>query len=85
MDPLTSGKYPESMRSLVGRRLPEFTEEQSRLLAGSFDFVGLNYYTTNFAADQPASNLNPSYETDANVNYLSEKTSITINYLYYIC
>lgn len=85
MDPLTSGKYPESMRSLVGRRLPEFTAKESRLLTGSFDFLGLNYYTTNFAADQPASNLNPSYETDANVNYLSEKTSITINYLYYIC
>ncbi|XP_014496953.2 beta-glucosidase 12-like [Vigna radiata var. radiata] len=78
MDPLTSGKYPESMRSLVGRRLPEFTEEQSRLLAGSFDFVGLNYYTTNFAADQPASNLNPSYETDANVNYLTERNGIPV-------
>ena len=75
MDPLTSGRYPESMRSLVGKRLPEFSEEESRLVAGSFDFLGLNYYTTNYAADQAASNLKPSYETDANVNYLSEQKS----------
>ncbi|XP_052726628.1 cyanogenic beta-glucosidase-like isoform X2 [Vigna angularis] len=78
MQPLTSGKYPESMRSLVGRRLPEFTAEESRLLAGSFDFLGLNYYTTNYAADQPSSNLNPSYETDANVNYLTERNGIPV-------
>ncbi|XP_047176537.1 isoflavonoid 7-O-beta-apiosyl-glucoside beta-glycosidase-like, partial [Vigna umbellata] len=78
MQPLTSGKYPESMRYLVGRRLPEFTAEESRLLAGSFDFLGLNYYTTNYAADQPSSNLNPSYETDANVNYLTERNGILV-------
>jgi len=42
MEPLTSGKYPDTMRKLVGKRLPEFSAEESTLLAGSFDFLGLN-------------------------------------------
>ena len=51
MDPLTSGDYPNSMRSLVRTRLPKFTAEQSKLLIGSFDFIGLNYYSTTYASD----------------------------------
>ncbi|XP_062017442.1 beta-glucosidase 12-like isoform X3 [Rosa rugosa] len=66
MDPLTNGDYPHSMRSLVGNRLPKFTKEQSKLLIGSFDFLGLNYYTANYAADAPHYNsVNASYLTDA--------------------
>jgi len=53
MDPLTSGKYPDSMRSLVGARLPRFTHEESKELKGSFDFLGLNYYSTHFAINNP--------------------------------
>ncbi|PRQ34659.1 putative glycosidase [Rosa chinensis] len=65
MDPLTNGDYPHSMRSLVGNRLPKFTKEQSKLLIGSFDFLGLNYYTANYAADAPHYNsVNASYLTD---------------------
>jgi len=77
MDPLTSGKYPEIMREKVGERLPEFTEEESKLLAGSFDFLGLNYYTTNYVSlVEPAPDTFPSYETDPGVEYSSEETSI---------
>lgn len=47
-DPITFGDYPEMMKELVGSRLPEFTSEQSRLLRGSYDFLGLNHYTTRF-------------------------------------
>ncbi|XP_004295223.1 PREDICTED: beta-glucosidase 12-like [Fragaria vesca subsp. vesca] len=66
MDPLTNGDYPHSMRSLVGNRLPKFTKEQSKLLIGSFDFLGLNYYTTYYASYTPQNNsLNASYVTDA--------------------
>jgi len=80
MEPLTSGKYPESMRSLVGKRLPEFTKEEAKLVAGSMDFLGLNYYTSNYAANKPRVEPSPiskaklSYVTDPNVNYLSEET-----------
>ncbi|OWM73473.1 hypothetical protein CDL15_Pgr026572 [Punica granatum] len=66
LDPIVYGNYPHSMRSLVGARLPKFTKEQSAMLKGSFDFLGLNYYTTNYARDVRQSNsVNASYLTDA--------------------
>lgn len=50
MDPIVYGDYPKTMRPIVGNRLPKFTKEQSALLKGSFDYLGLNYYTGNYAA-----------------------------------
>ncbi|XVF03227.1 hypothetical protein REPUB_Repub04eG0243300 [Reevesia pubescens] len=49
LDPLIFGDYPSSMRSRVGSRLPNFTESESALLKGSFDFIGINHYTTYYA------------------------------------
>ncbi|GAB2300202.1 hypothetical protein Dimus_034241 [Dionaea muscipula] len=64
-DPITSGDYPKSMRSIVGHRLPKFTKEESEMLKQSFDFFGLNYYTTYYAQSSPHSNsVNLSYTTD---------------------
>lgn len=69
MDPLTSGDYPKSMRALVGSRLPKFNTMQTKLLIGSFDFIGLNYYSSTYASDAPLlSNARPSYLTDSLVN-----------------
>ncbi|KAK7262567.1 hypothetical protein RJT34_30141 [Clitoria ternatea] len=66
MEPLTIGDYPKSMRNLVKTRLPKFTKEQSKLLIGSYDFIGINYYTTAYAYDAPQlSNAKPSYLTDS--------------------
>ncbi|XP_058073485.1 beta-glucosidase 24-like isoform X3 [Magnolia sinica] len=56
MDPLTNGEYPPSMRSYVDNRLPKFTKEQSDMLRGSFDFIGLNYYTSSRAKWDPNRN-----------------------------
>ncbi|KAK9941264.1 hypothetical protein M0R45_017877 [Rubus argutus] len=79
MDPLTNGDYPHSMRSLVGNRLPKFTKEQSKLLIGSFDFLGLNYYTANYAAYAPHQNfVNASYMTDARATLSSVLNGIPI-------
>lgn len=50
-DPIYLGDYPVSMRSRLGERLPQFTEEEKKKLLGSSDFFGLNHYTTMFAAD----------------------------------
>ena len=44
------------MRLLVGRRLPKFTEAESKMLKGSIDFLGVNYYTANYAENAPPSN-----------------------------
>ncbi|KAK6933694.1 Glycoside hydrolase family 1 [Dillenia turbinata] len=55
MDPLVFGHYPETMVSMVGERLPKFSAEESLLVKGSFDFLGLNYYMGFFAIDVPCS------------------------------
>jgi beta-glucosidase len=75
MDPLIKGDYPASMSGLVGNRLPKITKEQSKLIKGSFDFIGLNYYTTNYAAHLPPSNgLNKTYSTDSRANLTGESS-----------
>lgn len=78
MGPLTTGDYPQSMRSLVGQRLPKFSEEQTRLLNGSFDFIGLNYYTSRYAANAPhhLTNAMPCYLTDPLVDLTSKTLHI---------
>ncbi|CAL5068424.1 unnamed protein product [Urochloa decumbens] len=79
MDPLTKGDYPRSMRALVGNRLPRFTKEQSDLVKGAFDFIGLNYYTTNYAYNLPPPNgLNATYNTDARANLTGFRNGVPI-------
>ncbi|KAG2566868.1 hypothetical protein PVAP13_7NG237100 [Panicum virgatum] len=79
MDPLTRGDYPLSMRTLVGNRLPQFTKEQSELVKGAFDFIGLNYYTANYADNLPPSNgLNVTYNTDARANLTGIRNGVPI-------
>lgn len=70
LDPLTSGKYPDSMRSLVGARLPRFSSEEAKDIKGSFDFLGYNYYSTDFAINNPIpeNSLHTDYVLDARAN-----------------
>lgn len=83
MDPLTGGDYPFIMRTLLGDRLPRFTDEESRLIKGSFDFIGLNYYTASYAYGLPLSKTGvQNYVTDSFVSstgnllrYVSATTS----------
>ncbi|XP_011625439.1 beta-glucosidase 12 [Amborella trichopoda] len=67
-DPIALGDYPFSMRALVGGRLPKFTKEQSLLLKGSYDFLGLNYYTTNYVLHATSKSNVVSYSTDSQTN-----------------
>nr|BAO04173.1 hypothetical protein [Delphinium grandiflorum] len=55
MNPLVFGDYPEIMKTNVGSRLPSFTKDESKLLKGSFDFIGLNHYFTVYIQDKPRS------------------------------
>lgn len=73
LDPVVNGHYPHSMRKYVGSRLPEFSEIESEKLRGSFDFLGVNYYTAQYVSD--ASNTiveTLSYTTDPKVKYTSK-------------
>ncbi|WJX50305.1 Beta-glucosidase 12 [Trifolium repens] len=79
MDPLANGDYPKSMRALVGSRLPKFTKEQARLVSGSFDFIGINYYSSCYASDAPQlRNANTSYLTDSLSSYSFEREGKSI-------
>ncbi|CAO2035430.1 unnamed protein product [Urochloa humidicola] len=79
MDPLTKGDYPQSMRLFVGNRLPQFTPKQSELVKGAFDFIGINYYTTNYASNVSSSNgTNVSYNTDAHVYLTGLRNGVPI-------
>ncbi|WJX71789.1 Beta-glucosidase 12 [Trifolium repens] len=79
LEPLTVGDYPSSMRSLVGSRLPKFSKQQSKLVKGSFDFLGLNYYTSTYATDAPElSQARPSLLTDSQVITSNERNGIPI-------
>lgn len=76
MEPLTTGDYPQSMRKLVGTRLPKFSTEQSNKLKKSYDFLGVNYYTANFVSNAPISSSETlSYTTDSKVTTTSKLTN----------
>lgn len=42
---LCAGDYPESLKTCAGANLPKFTPEESQLVKGSTDFLGINFYT----------------------------------------
>nr|CAB3465458.1 unnamed protein product [Digitaria exilis] len=55
INPLVYGDYPESMKRIVGSRLPKFTKEQSEMIRGTADFIGINHYTSVYVSDRPNS------------------------------
>ncbi|KAI3765221.1 hypothetical protein L2E82_15249 [Cichorium intybus] len=67
MEPLFSGKYPDIMRKNAGDRLPKFTREQAKLVKGAYDFLGLNYYCSNYATTAEATDV-VSYSNDIKIH-----------------
>ncbi|THG10858.1 hypothetical protein TEA_024861 [Camellia sinensis var. sinensis] len=55
MGPLVFGDYPDIMKKNVGTRLPAFTKIESEQVKGSFDFIGVNHYTTIYTRDKSSS------------------------------
>ncbi|KAH9329021.1 hypothetical protein KI387_001129, partial [Taxus chinensis] len=51
LDPLLFGDYPSSMKKIAGSRLPTFTKQQSEILKGSLDLVGVNHYGSYYVSD----------------------------------
>ncbi len=91
MDPLTYGHYPRAVKDLVGDRLLKFTYEEEQLLKGSYDFLGLQYYTSYYA--KPNAAIDPNhirYKTDSHVNEtrkFTKKIIIIIHWRWkvYVC
>jgi len=71
------GKYPEYMRSQIDAksaeqgfeesRLPQFSEEDSAMLAGSYDFIGMNFYTSDLVWPQTSDINEVSYWADQDI------------------
>lgn len=72
MEPLNSGHYPAEMVKYVRKRLPIFSEEQSSMVKGSYDFIGLNYYTSNYATNGSCESENPIYSTEFCLQFSGE-------------
>jgi len=77
---LKDGKYPEVMRQKVdakseaqgfeNSRLPTFTAEEEQIVAGSSDFIGLNFYTCEIVYPEESDINIVSYDEDDDVvNY----------------
>ncbi|KAH7517069.1 hypothetical protein FEM48_Zijuj09G0023100 [Ziziphus jujuba var. spinosa] len=46
LDPLVFGDYPQIMKENAGSRIPAFTKAESKIVKGSFDFIGIIHYLT---------------------------------------
>ncbi|CAN7100600.1 unnamed protein product [Brassica rapa subsp. narinosa] len=65
MEPLVTGKYPVDMvNNVKGGRLPTFTAKQSKMLKGSYDFIGINYYSSSYTKNIPCSTENVTLLSD---------------------
>nr|BAO04174.1 hypothetical protein [Delphinium grandiflorum] len=72
MDPFVYGDYPFVMRKLVGERLPTFTKEEKKMVKGSLDFVGINYYYSKYVEHVDNHHTEPiDWATDTHVKLQS--------------
>ena len=52
VDVLVFGDYPDVMKR-AGMRVPSFTEDESKQVKNSFDFIGINHYSTEYIKNSP--------------------------------
>ncbi|URD79838.1 Glycosyl hydrolase family 1 [Musa troglodytarum] len=70
LHPLTYGYYPKSIQEIVKDRLPKFTADQVKMVKGSYDYVGVNQYTSYYMKDNGVTNPKPvSYQDDWHVEF----------------
>ncbi|EOX95068.1 Beta glucosidase 11 [Theobroma cacao] len=55
VNPLVFGDYPDTMKKIAGSRIPTFTNHESELVRGSFDFLGVIHYSSYYVEDDPGS------------------------------
>ena len=63
-----------TMRSLIGHRLPKFSPAESKMLKGSYDFLGINYYTSHYASTSTSAvnSKQLSWTVDGRLNLTSK-------------
>ncbi|CAL9173946.1 unnamed protein product [Musa hybrid cultivar] len=79
LHPLTYGYYPKSIREIVKDRLPKFTADQVKMVKGSYDYVGINQYTSYYMKDNGVTNPKPvSYQDDWHVEFKFDRDGVPI-------
>ncbi|XP_052489650.1 beta-glucosidase 44 isoform X2 [Gossypium raimondii] len=71
LHPIRYDEYPKTMQEIIGERLPKFTEEEVKMVNGSFDYVGINQYTTRYISSPKTPSNVTSYQTDWNATFAS--------------
>ncbi|KAJ0673275.1 putative 3-alpha-(S)-strictosidine beta-glucosidase [Helianthus annuus] len=73
LEPITSGNWPVNVQNFAtapsvhhpqGRYLPVLTDDQKIRLIQSYDFLGINYYTANYAQIYSTSSLSSGFLDD---------------------
>lgn len=79
-----TGDYPLGMREHIALKnrqglarsaLPQFTEEERRLVKGTADFYALNHFTTRFVMHERQNGS--TYDTDRDVQFLQDITCLS--------
>ncbi|KAL0330488.1 UNVERIFIED_CONTAM: Raucaffricine-O-beta-D-glucosidase [Sesamum radiatum] len=79
LEPIVTGHYPQTMIDNVPpENLAPFSHRESHRLKGSYDFVGLNYYTAMYATNDPDPQCEDGYFKDQHVKYQNNRGGILI-------
>jgi beta-glucosidase len=79
MEPIVYGRYPiEMVNHVKDGRLPSFTPEESSMLKGSYDFIGINYYSSSYSIDVPCATENITMSTDSCFSHVVERNGVPI-------
>ncbi|TXG73714.1 hypothetical protein EZV62_002293 [Acer yangbiense] len=80
LKPSVFGHYPKIMRMIAKDRLPKFSAKEKKLVKGSFDFMGLNFYTAIYAKSIPVDfhALPVSSTADVFINITAERNGVPI-------
>ncbi|KAJ8973207.1 hypothetical protein NQ317_018956 [Molorchus minor] len=90
-NPIYNGNWPQVVIDRVGfrsehenfpqSRLPEFTDEEIKYIKGTYDFVGLNSYSTELVEDASEQEFGEhSYDKDARIQTLTDPSWNTTAY-----
>ncbi|KAI3454691.1 hypothetical protein Pfo_011354 [Paulownia fortunei] len=78
LDPVLYGRYPQNMIDFVpAENLAPFSSCESQMLKGSTDYIGLNYYTTNYVSYDPEPE-GVGYDADQRLEFHTERNGIPI-------
>ncbi|KAL0311826.1 UNVERIFIED_CONTAM: Raucaffricine-O-beta-D-glucosidase [Sesamum radiatum] len=79
LEPIVTGNYPKNMIDYVPpENLAPFSQRESHRLKGSYDFLGLNYYTAMYATNDPDPQCEDGYFKDQHVKYQDNRGGILI-------